>query len=78
MTDLLHQLEECIENIVEFTNENGGFTLIRWYRRGSIADRTILKHNSNDTHPRVYNKETSQVDNSSIVFSPMLHPSIKY
>ena len=51
-------------------NENGGFTFIGCYKRGSIPDRTILQHNENDTNPRGYKNDTSHVDNSIIAFRP--------
>ena len=51
-------------------NLSGGFTVIRWYKRGIIADRKILQQNANDTNPIGYNNYTSQVDNSIICFHP--------
>ena len=57
-------------------NENYEFIVIGWYKRGSIADRTILQQNTNDKNTRGYNNDTSKVDKSSIFFHPCyIHPS---
>ena len=48
LTDAYFEVEDCIENVL---NENGGFTVIGWYKRDNISDRTIL-------HQKNHNVET--------------------
>ena len=73
LTDAYFEVEDCIENVLDLINENGGFTVIGWYKRGNISDRTILhqknynensKSNSNDQ------STTEQIDNSTITYHP--------
>lgn len=33
------ELESCIQSIVEFINDNEGFTVVGWYKRGTIVDQ---------------------------------------
>ena len=36
-------IEECIEKVVNFVNDNGGWTIVGWYKRGSIKDKSLLE-----------------------------------
>ena len=42
-SDHFWELETAIENVVNFVNENGGWTVIGWYKRGSIKDRSLIE-----------------------------------
>ena len=35
---------ECMENVVNFINNNEGFTAIGWYKNGTINDRTLVSN----------------------------------
>ena len=48
MTDHFDNMEEKIENGIDYINENGGFTVVGWYKRGQVQDRTLLIHNKNE------------------------------
>ena len=48
LTDSYFEIEDCVDNVIEFINNNGGFNVIGWYKRGNISDRTIL-HQKNNT-----------------------------
>lgn len=37
-TEEYYALETCIDQVVEFVNRNGGFTIVGWYKRGEIND----------------------------------------
>ena len=37
-TDEYFKLHDCVDNVVEYINANGGFTVLGWYKRGEIND----------------------------------------
>ena len=41
--DASDNLEDAIENCVDFINDNGGFTVIMWYSRGEINDKSFIR-----------------------------------
>ncbi len=40
-TPAYYKLQDCIDNVLEYVNTNGGFTVIGWYKRGEINDISI-------------------------------------
>ena len=40
-TDRFVDLMDCIDNIVEYINENGGFTVVGWHNQGAINDQAV-------------------------------------
>ena len=74
LTDSYFELEDCIDNVLDFINDNGGFTIIGWYKHGNISDQTILhQKNNNDTTKQNNNNDISsseQIDNSTITYHP--------
>ena len=34
--------------MVNFVNEHGGWTVVGWYKRGSIKDRSLIEDSSNN------------------------------
>lgn len=40
---LYWELEECIEEVVDFVNDNSGWTVVGWYKRGAIKDRCLIE-----------------------------------
>ncbi len=40
-TPAYYKLQYCIDNVLEYVNTNGGFTVIGWYKRGEINDISI-------------------------------------
>ena len=51
-SDAFWDVEDCIQNVVEFVNDNGGWTIVGWCKRGSIKDKSLIEagnnSNSND------------------------------
>ena len=45
---LYWDLEECIEDVVNFVNDNGGWTVVGWYKSGAIKDRSLIKSSSSN------------------------------
>ena len=45
---LYWDLEECIEDVVNFVNDNGGWTVVGWYKRGAIKDRSLIESSGNN------------------------------
>ena len=43
-------IEDCIEAVVDFVNENGGFTIVGWYKRGSIKDKSLIEAGNTSTN----------------------------
>ena len=78
ITDEFFELEDAVTQALRLINDNGGFTVIGWYKRGNIQDRTILHQNNNnpDNNKLFVNIETDTVDNSKIMFHPcVIRPS---
>ena len=46
----MSEIEDSFDNVVDFINENGGFTIIGWYKRGEINDQG---GNQNENEERV-------------------------
>ncbi len=61
---------ETIEEIITFVNEHGGWTVIGWYSRGVINDRTLTGvTNTNSTSGTNNTNNTEvQVDGSGLTF----------
>ena len=41
-TDAFYEMINCLQNVVNFINRNGGWTCIGWYKRGVISDKALL------------------------------------
>ena len=67
LTDAFFDLEDAVEQVIHLINSNGGFTVIGWYKRGEITDRTLL-HQKKKIDSQKQSNETSdvQIDNSTI------------
>jgi hypothetical protein len=65
MTEAEMNLYIKIENCINLINQNGGFTIISWYKRGSINDRGLTNGNNNSSnanHNNNNNENSVQVD----------------
>ena len=49
----LETLYDCIDNVINFYNSNGGFTIIGWYKRGEINDSSNDDNNQKITSSSV-------------------------
>ena len=38
LTPAYYNLQGCIDDVIKFINDNGGFTVVGWYKRGEIND----------------------------------------
>ena len=36
-------IEDCILNVLDLINSNGGWTVVGWYKRGVITDKSLLE-----------------------------------
>ena len=59
MTDEYFDLLDSIDEVVSYINSNGGFTVVGWYRRGIINDRTLVDRNANANNGRNNNANTN-------------------
>lgn len=68
MTEEYFSLLDCIGNVIEFINNNGGFTVVGWYKRGIINDRALVGNNGNNNNSNMNNSnnEEVQVDNGEV------------
>jgi hypothetical protein len=55
-----------IENCINLINQNGEFTIIGWYKRGSINDRGLTNGNNNSSNPNHNNENAVQVDTGDL------------
>ena len=58
---------ECMKNCIDLINENGGFTIVGWYKRGVISDKSLI---SQDKNTIGYNttESDSQIDSGDICY----------
>ena len=42
------ELEIAIDDVVEFVNNNGDWTVVGWYKRGSIKDRSLIESSTSN------------------------------
>ena len=61
MSNAYWEIEDAIENVVDYVNDNGGWTVVGWYKRGVINDRSLLEANSTQ-HPSNNQDSTNEVD----------------
>ena len=45
-TDAFFTLESTVDQVIDFINENGGFTVFGWYKRGIINDTSLVGMNT--------------------------------
>ena len=57
--DLFWNLEFAIEEVVDFINENGGWTVVGWYKRGSIKDRSLIESTGSSNSASNANEDTT-------------------
>ena len=73
LTDLYFKLEDAATGAIDIINDNGGFIVTGWYKRGEVTDCTILHQNKNSdafAKPKVSSDKENQVDNRKITFHP--------
>ena len=71
MTTEMFEIEDKMQNVINFIhNQIGKFTVIGWYKRGVISDRSMLSDsNTNNTSSYGNNNIlTNQVDNGDLSF----------
>ena len=47
LTEAYMTMLDCVEGCVNLINENGGFTVIGWYKRGTINDKSMMAQDKN-------------------------------
>ena len=73
LTDAYWNLVDCIESVIEYINENSGFTVFGCYKCGVINDKSIMNVNTNNhVNGNNANNPDVQVDNgdTGINFHP--------
>jgi len=68
-----NQLKKSIKKNMKLINQNGGFTVIGWYKRGVIMDKTILQYydNASPEVKRYLDREEAEVDSGKLTFHPV-------
>ena len=41
-SDAFFDIEDCIENVIKYVNDNDGWTVVGWYKRGIMTDKTLV------------------------------------
>ena len=49
-TDAYWNIEDSISNLLSYVNDNGGWTITGWYKRGVITDKSLLAASSGGTN----------------------------
>ena len=68
MTEAYFELLDKINQVVDFINRNGGWTVVGWYKRGVINDRALVGSSGNTAgnFSNNSNNEDVRVDNGEI------------
>ena len=61
MSEQYWDIEETIKEIVHYINNQGGWTVVGWYKRGLISDRTLLDTNTSTSASSVPNNTTEDL-----------------
>ena len=65
------EIETVVQNVTQFINDNGGFTVQGWHTRGLVNDRTLAGHfsnNNNNNHGAGNNYNENQVENANVCY----------
>ena len=65
MTDEYFKLTGCISDVVTKVNENGGWTVVGWYKRGMIDDKSMVNDSASRTNNNTTANET-QVESGNL------------
>ena len=70
LSESFWDLGETIEEIIMYVNNHGGWTVIGWYSRGIINDRTLtgVINNSSSGGTNNVNNAEVQVDGSGLTY----------
>ena len=65
------QLHRCIQNVIDLINDEQGFSIVGWYKRGLINDRGLVSGGSNNNVAGTNHNNSgdqNQVNNGDISF----------
>ena len=65
-TDLYFDMLMSIDQVVDYINDHGGFTVVGWYKRGVINDKTLVNGNATNGSSNNNNGEDTKVDKGEI------------
>ena len=68
MSEEYFDIEDAIRNVVELVNNNGGWTVVGWYKRGKINDQSMDNDSNQSNNRNGNNNDEDQVDNGEICF----------
>jgi hypothetical protein len=69
VSDAYWEIEEAVENVVDYVNDNGGWTIVGWYKRGLITDQSLLAATSNTLSSNTSStNENGQVGSGNVNF----------
>ena len=68
-TSEFFEIMNHLEQVVDYIHDNGGFTIIGWYKRGVINDRSLCQNNTSaGNNNSSSNNESIEVDNGQANF----------
>ena len=68
MTDEFFNYVDQINNAIQIVNEQGGWNVVGWYKRGQIDDKSILQSEKQKNYPNDSNARDGLVDSGTISF----------
>lgn len=68
LSDTFYDIEEAVDRAIKYINDNGGFTVIGWYKRGQINDRSMFVSGTSSTNQNTQPQE--QIDNGKVIPHP--------
>ena len=71
LSEYYWNLGETIQQIITLVNQNGGWTILGWYSRGVINDRTltgVITNSTSSSTISTQNNEDIQVDGADITY----------
>ena len=70
LTDQYYDLEDLIENVNDYINENDRFNVAGWYKCGLVNDQFIVAGCNNNQRNARLNNNDNQVDSGPINYHP--------
>ena len=63
----LWDIEDAVDRVKDFVNNNGGWTIIGWYKRGAIKDKSLVGESASESN------RNGATNNDEVVGSGQLH-----
>ena len=68
LTDAFHDMLECVDRCMTYINDNDGFTIVGWYKREKINDKSLTSQHKNTSVYVAPIKPDAQCDSGELSY----------